>query len=78
MTRFSCILCNGGIMSKVWVFIGGVAVGIAGLITAALVCDKLENGSESTTEKIKKQEQLALPEVRTVGAKNRAQHPGQS
>lgn len=62
MTRFSCILCNGGIMSKVWVFIGGVAVGIAGLITAALVCDKLENGSESTAEEIKKQEQLALPE----------------
>ena len=67
MTRFSCILCNGGIMNKVWVFLGGVAVGVAGLVTAVLVCDKLENGSESTAEEMKKQDQLALPEGENGG-----------
>ena len=33
-------------MNKVWVFLGGVAVGIVGLVTTALVCDGIEEGNK--------------------------------
>lgn len=49
-------------MSNMWVFIGGVAVGIAGLVTTVLVWDKLENGGDSSDEEMEQQKRLALPE----------------
>lgn len=49
-------------MKEVLIFIGGVAVGIAGLVTTVLVWDKLENSSDATDRELKKQGALALPE----------------
>lgn len=49
-------------MSNMWVFIGGVAVGIAGLVTTVLIWDKLENGVASSDEEMEQQKRLALPE----------------
>lgn len=49
-------------MSNMWVFIGGVAVGIAGLVTTVLIWDKLENDGDSSDEEMEQQKRLALPE----------------
>ena len=37
-------------MDKIWVFLGGVAVGVAGLVTTALVWDSLETGDGSSED----------------------------
>jgi len=50
-------------MNKVWVFLGGVAVGVAGLVTTALVWDNLES-KDNKPEDVQNNEliKLALPE----------------
>lgn len=48
-------------MSNMWVFIGGVVVGIAGLVTTVLIWDKLENDGDSSDEEMEQQERLTLP-----------------
>lgn len=47
-------------MSKMWLFVGGVLVGAAGVVTAALVVGNLSSGS-SKDEKNGQEEPLALP-----------------
>lgn len=63
-------------MKEVLIFIGGVAVGIAGLVTTVLVWDKLENSSDATDREQEEQGALALPEGDNGGRKNLSQHPG--
>lgn len=47
-------------MSKMWPFVGGVFVGAAGVVAAALVVGNLSSGS-SKDEKNGQEEPLALP-----------------
>lgn len=47
-------------LSNVWPFVGGVIIGAAGVVTAALVVDNLSSGS-SKDEKNGQEEPLALP-----------------
>lgn len=49
-------------MSKVWAFLGGVVVGAVGIVTAALVSDRLDSGGSGKGEKNEREEPLALPE----------------
>lgn len=49
-------------MSNMWVFIGGVAVGIAGLVTTVLIWDKLENDGDSSDEEMEEDVRLELTE----------------
>ena len=50
-------------MNKVWVFLGGVAVGVAGLVTTALVWDNLES-KDNNTKDVQNNDsiKLSLPE----------------
>ena len=54
-------------MSKLWIFLGGVAVGVAGLVTTALVWDSLES-IDSNPEDAQDYEpiKLSLPEGRST------------
>lgn len=50
-------------MDKIWVFLGGVAVGFAGLVTTALVWDSLESGDDISEDAPDDEPaKLALPE----------------
>lgn len=49
-------------MSKVWPFVGGVIIGAAGVVTAALVADRLAYGEGGVADLRENTERLALPE----------------
>lgn len=49
-------------MSKVWPFVGGVIIGAAGVVAAALVADRLTYGEGGGADQREKPRLLALPE----------------
>ena len=49
-------------MSNMWPFVGGVIIGAAGVVTAALVADRLAYGEGGGADLRKNTERLALSE----------------
>ena len=37
-------------MNKIWIFLGGVVAGVAGLVTTALVWDSLESSDDNSED----------------------------
>ena len=49
-------------MSKMWPFMGGIIIGAAGVVAAALVADRLTYGECGGADQREKSRLLALPE----------------